>query len=160
MMLRTPVTRGSVSAYTVPTDCPEADGTFSWDSTTMVLVRLEAGGKYALGYTYADSSTAKLATVLLEKVVLKQDAFDHRAIWQAMLRFVRNLGETGISMMAIAATDNALWDLRARLLDVPLVSLIGKVRDSIPVYANGGFTTYTDQQLTKQFSGGRSRVSK
>jgi L-alanine-DL-glutamate epimerase-like enolase superfamily enzyme len=152
-MLQVPVTRGNVSVYTVPTDCPEADGTFSWDSTTMVLVRLEAGDKHALGYTYADFSTAKLATVLLEKVVLKQDAFDHGAIWQSMLRFVRNLGETGIAMMAIAAIDNALWDLRARLLDVPLVSLIGKVRDSIPVYGSGGFTTYSDQQLTKQFSG-------
>jgi L-alanine-DL-glutamate epimerase-like enolase superfamily enzyme len=119
----------------------------------MVLVQLEAGGKHALGYTYADPATAKLASTLLEKVVLKQDAFDHGAIWQSMLRFVRNLGETGISMMAVAAIDNALWDLRARLLDVPLVSLIGKVRDSIPVYGSGGFTSYTDEQLTTQFSG-------
>lgn len=153
MMERAPISHGSVSVYTVPTDSPEADGTFSWDSTTMVLVNLEAGGKRALGYTYADASTAKLAGTLIERVVLEQDAFDHGAIWQSMLRFVRNLGETGIAMMAIAAIDNALWDLRGRLLDIPLVSLIGKVRDSIPVYGSGGFTTYTDQQLTKQFSG-------
>jgi L-alanine-DL-glutamate epimerase-like enolase superfamily enzyme len=148
-----PVTRGSVSVYKVLTDAPEADGTFSWDSTTMVLVQLEAGGKHALGFTYADPATAKLASALLENIVLRQDAFDHGAIWQSMLRFVRNLGETGISMMAVAAIDNALWDLRARLLDVPLVILIGKVRDSIPVYGSGGFTSYSDDQLTKQFSG-------
>lgn len=148
-----PITRGDVSVYEVPTDAPEADGTFSWDSTAMVLARLEAGGKHALGYTYADSATARLASTLLEKVVLRQDAFNHGAIRQSMLHFVRNLGETGISMMAVAAIDNALWDLRARLLDVPLVSLIGKVRDSIPVYGSGGFTTYSDEQLTKQFSG-------
>ena len=153
MTQQAPITRGSVSVYKVPTDGPEADGTFSWDSTTMVLVQLEAGGKHALGYTYADSSTATLAAALLEKAVLKQDAFDHGAIWQSMLRFVRNLGETGISMMAVAAIDNALWDLRARLLDVPLVKLIGKVRDSIPVYGSGGFTSYSDEQLTTQFSG-------
>lgn len=55
--------------------------------------------------------------------------------------------------MAISAIDNALWDLRAQLLGVPLVSLIGKVRDAISVYGSGGFTTYTDEQLTRQFSG-------
>lgn len=153
MMRHAPISCGMVVVYTVPTDSPEADGTFSWDSTTMVVVKLEAAGKRALGYTYADASTANLAHKLIEKIVLNQDAFDHGAIWQSMLRFVRNMGETGIAMMAIAAVDNALWDLRARLLDVPLVNLIGKVRDSIPVYGSGGFTNYTDQQLTKQFSG-------
>src|SRR6185437_10359064 len=139
--------------YTAPTDAPEADGTYSWNSTTMVLVRLEAGGKNALGYTYADASTAKLAETLLDRVVLGEDAFCHGAILQSMLRAVRNLGETGIAMMAIAAIDNALWDLKALLLDLPLVNLIGAVRNSIPVYGSGGFTSYTDDQLAKQFGG-------
>ncbi len=49
-----------VSAYTVPTDAPEADGTLSWDATTIVLVHAQAGGKTGLGYSYADVSTAKL----------------------------------------------------------------------------------------------------
>jgi L-alanine-DL-glutamate epimerase-like enolase superfamily enzyme len=153
MLQHAKLTQGSVSVYKIPTDAPEADGTISWDSTTMVLVQLEAGGKHALGYTYADPSTAKLADTLLQQVVLGQDAFDHGAIWLAMLKHVRNLGETGIAMMAISAIDNALWDLRARLLDVPLVCLLGMVRNSIPVYGSGGFTTYTDEQLTRQFSG-------
>jgi len=38
----TPVGRVAVSAYTVPTDAPEADGTFHWDTTTLVLVLNEA----------------------------------------------------------------------------------------------------------------------
>lgn len=144
--------KATVSVYTVPTDAPEADGTFSWGSTTMVLVRLEAGGKRALGYTYADISTAKLAETLLQQVVLGQDVFSHGAILQSMWHAIRNLGGTGVAMMAISAIDNALWDLRARLLDVPLVSLIGRARDCIPVYGSGGFTSYSDDQLTKQFS--------
>ncbi|MDQ2752228.1 MAG: mandelate racemase, partial [Bacteroidota bacterium] len=31
-----------VSAYTIPTDSPEADGTIEWNSTTMVLVEITA----------------------------------------------------------------------------------------------------------------------
>ena len=153
MLKEAKLQKADVSVYTVPTDAPEADGTFSWDSTTMVLVQLEAGGRRALGYTYADVSTAKLAETLLQQVVLGQDAFSHSAILQSLWNAVRNLGGTGMAMMAIAAIDNALWDLRARLLDIPLVSLIGLMRESIPVYGSGGFTSYSDDQLTKQFNG-------
>lgn len=153
MLKEAKLQKAGVSVYTVPTDTPEADGTFSWDRTTMVLVHLEAGGKRALGYTYADASTAKLVDTLLHQVALGQDAFAHGAILQSMWNTIRNLGGTGVATMAIAAIDNALWDLRARLLDVALVNLIGKVRDSIPVYGSGGFTSYTDDQLIRQFGG-------
>lgn len=44
----------------IPTATPESDGTLEWDSTTLVLVELEGGGKNALGYTYADVATARL----------------------------------------------------------------------------------------------------
>lgn len=55
------ITQAKVAVYTVPSDAPDADGTFSWTSTTMVLVSLEAGGEYDIGYTYADAATVKLA---------------------------------------------------------------------------------------------------
>jgi L-alanine-DL-glutamate epimerase-like enolase superfamily enzyme len=52
--------------------------------------------------------------------------------------------------MAIAAVDVALWDLKAQLLDIPLVKLLGSARDSIDVYGSGGFTSYSISQLQKQ----------
>lgn len=147
------ITSADVKVYTVPTDAPEADGTFTWDSTTMVLVALDAGSKRGIGYTYADPSAGKLVKALLENLVRGKDVFDHGAILQAMYRQVRNSGETGITAMAISAIDNALWDLRARLLDIPLVSLLGSVREGIPVYGSGGFTSYDDAQLQHQLGG-------
>ncbi len=147
------ITKGQVAVYTVPTDAPEADGTFSWSSTTMVLVTLHAGGEQGIGYTYADAATGKLVQSLLEKVVRGHDLFDHGAILQAMYAQVRNSGETGVTSMAISAIDNALWDLRARLLNIPLVSLLGSVRQGIPVYGSGGFTSYDDGQLERQLGG-------
>ncbi len=149
----TKIMGGSVSVYSVPTDAPEADGTLSWKATTMVLVELESGPVKALGYTYADTATGLAAKKLLDAVVVGSNAFDQAATRQKMLRQIRNLGETGIAMMAVSAIDNALWDLRARLLGVPLVSLLGQVRDSIAVYGSGGFTTYTSKQLTDQLGG-------
>lgn len=147
------VTGGSVSFYTIPADAPEADGTCSWKSTSMALVQLQCGDVRALGYTYADAGTAKVADKLLREIVLHSDPMRSGETLQRMLREIRNMGETGIAMMAVSAIDNALWDLRARLLDVPLVTLLGQVRSGIPVYGSGGFTTYSDRQLSDQLGG-------
>lgn len=149
----TPITSSKVQVFTVPTDAPETDGTFAWSSTTMVLVQLNAGGKTGLGYTYADAATGEVVKSLLRKVVDGKDAFSRGAIRQAMMHQVRNSGETGITRMAISAIDNALWDLCARLLDAPLVNVLGRVRDGIAVYGSGGFTSYNDQQLSAQLGG-------
>lgn len=147
------IEKSRVRVFTVPTDAPEADGTYSWDSTTIVIVSVESAGCEGLGYTYADAATGKLTQTLLQRVVAGRDAFEHGAILRAMYHYVRNLGETGTTMMAIGAIDNALWDLRARLLDLPLVNLLGRVRDGIPVYGSGGFTSYDDAQLQAQLGG-------
>lgn len=147
------ITRAEVQVYTVPTDAPEADGTFAWTSTTMVLVTLDVGAKRGLGYTYAAAATGALLKSLLEKVVIGKDVFAHGAILQAMYQQVRNSGETGVDTMAISAIDNALWDLKARLLQAPLVDVLGRVRTGIPVYGSGGFTSYDDKQLQQQLGG-------
>jgi L-alanine-DL-glutamate epimerase-like enolase superfamily enzyme len=142
-----------VSAYKIPTDFPEADGTYAWDSTTLVVVEVTAGGTTGLGYTYADTATAQLIKDTLAAVVKGHNAMDVPGCWEAMVHKIRNLGRPGISSMAISAVDVALWDLKARLLDVALVTLLGAVRDAVPVYGSGGFTTYSIEQLQKQLGG-------
>ena len=46
-----------------------------------------------------------------------------------------------------------MWDLKARLLGLPLVSLLGAARDAVPVYGSGGFTSYTIARLQEQLAG-------
>ncbi|MGA7156463.1 MAG: enolase C-terminal domain-like protein [Acidobacteriaceae bacterium] len=151
------ITGSNVRVYTVPTDAPEADGTFSWKSTTIILVELEAAGRTGLGYTYAEAATGKLVDSLLKSVIQGKDVFAQAGILQSMFHHVRNSGETGVTSMAISAIDNALWDLRARILETPLVCLLGRVRDGIGVYGSGGFTSYSDEQLTNQLGGWASQ---
>ena len=143
----------TVGAYEVPTDAPEADGTLSWDSTVIVVVEARAGDAVGLGYTYADVSTAKLVASKLAGVVHGLDALAPQAAWRAMVGAIRNLGRPGVASMAIAAVDTALWDLKARLLELPLCRLLGGGRDCVPVYGSGGFTAYDDAQLSEQLSG-------
>lgn len=148
-----PIERVDVSAYKIPTDAPEADGTYAWDSTTLVVAEASAGGTRSVGYTYADTATARLIKDTLADVVRGRDAMDVPGCWSAMVRKIRNLGRPGIASMAIAAVDGALWDLKARLLDVSLVALLGAVRDAAPVYGSGGFTSYSIEQLQRQLGG-------
>ncbi|MGN6252999.1 MAG: enolase C-terminal domain-like protein [Marmoricola sp.] len=138
------------SAYTVPTDQPEADGTYAWDSTTLVVVEARAGGVTGLGYTYGPPATAALVEDALASVVEGLDAGDVGRAWHAMQARVRNVGRDGVAALAISAVDTALWDLKARLLDVPLHRLLGSVRDAVPIYGSGGFTTYDAPRLTEQ----------
>lgn len=147
-----PLSRVRAHAYTIPTDKPEADGTIAWNSTTLVIVEADAGGRTGLGYTYASASVVPLIDGLLAQTLEHRDAFDVPGAWLAMQRSVRNLGREGLAATAISALDCALWDLKAKLLDVPLARLLGRMRDAVPVYGSGGFTTYTDDDLRDQFS--------
>jgi L-alanine-DL-glutamate epimerase-like enolase superfamily enzyme len=157
-----PIEHVDVGAYTVPTDMPESDGTFEWTETTLVVVHVYAGGECGLGFTYADTSTAVLIRDKLAPLLGGCDALGIAGRWRDMVHAIRNMGRPGIASMAIAAVDIALWDLKAKLLNVPMVTLLGAVRDAIPVYGSGGFTSYSEAQLCEQLrrwaSNGVSRV--
>src|ERR1700744_3074497 len=146
------ITRISANAYTIPTDAPEGDGTFEWNSTTLVVAEIEAAGVTGLGYTYSDACVATLIKRTLAELLDGEDASDIGLLWLRMQRRVRNLGRDGIAATAISALACALWDLHAKRLNVSLAKLLGQVRDRIPVYGSGGFTTYTDQQMREQLT--------
>lgn len=138
------------SAITVPTDQPEADGTARWDSTTIVVVTVTSAGLTGTGWTYGPPACADVVDRELADVVVGRDPMAVTGTWTAMVRSVRNATRAGVVGYAISAVDVACWDLKARLLGVPLIDLFGAVRESVPVYGSGGFTTYDDERLTSQ----------
>ncbi|HEY5429929.1 MAG TPA: enolase C-terminal domain-like protein [Solirubrobacteraceae bacterium] len=142
-----------VSAYRVPTDVPESDGTAEWGATTIVVVRVRGGGRTGLGWTYGSPASAMVIESTLADVVVGGDALRVSAAWERMVVACRNLGRPGVASMAIAAVDTALWDLKARLLELPLATLLDAVRGSVPVYGSGGFCSYSDARLVEQLAG-------
>ncbi|MFL5354227.1 enolase C-terminal domain-like protein [Archangium sp.] len=148
-----PIERCEARAYEIPTDAPEADGTAEWNSTTLVVVELTAGGKRGLGYTYADAAAASLIQRSLSEELMGHDVMDVPARMVSLLTRVRNKGRPGLGAMALSAVDAALWDTKARLLEVPLVRLLGAARDWVPVYGSGGFTSYSVERLKEQLAG-------
>jgi L-alanine-DL-glutamate epimerase-like enolase superfamily enzyme len=149
----TPVSELRASVFTVPTDGPESDGTLEWEETTLVLVEVDAGGETGIGWTYGAAAAAKVVEDQLAGVVCGTSALDVRGLQLAMRRKLRNAGYPGIGAGAVSAVDVALWDLKAKLLGVPLVTLLGAIHEEVPVYGSGGFCSYTDEQLARQLAG-------
>ncbi len=147
-----PIESVEVFTYTVPTDAPEADGTLSWDSTTMVLVQIRAGNTVGTGWTYGPPACATMITATLAGIVAGRNALDVPGCFDAMVKATRNATRPGVVGYAISAVDVALWDLKARLLELPLFRLLGAVRTAVPVYGSGGFTSYTEGQLREQLT--------
>ena len=138
------------AAYRIPTDRPEADGTLAWNATTLVVAYVCAGNRRGIGVTYGHASVAALIGELLGPAITNHDGFDIEGCWIAMQRAVRNVGRSGIAGCAISAVDLALWDLKAQMLAVPLAKLLGGCRSEVPVYGSGGFTSYSDEELSEQ----------
>jgi L-alanine-DL-glutamate epimerase-like enolase superfamily enzyme len=151
--LREPVDSLQARVYTIPTDLPEGDGTLAWESTTMVLVQLRACGVTGTGWTYGPGACAQVIADQLAPVVVGASPLHVGGVFEAMVRAVRNAGRPGAVGYAISAVDAALWDLKARLLELPLHHLLGAVHEQVPVYGSGGFTTYSPSQLRDQLIG-------
>ena len=151
--LATTVDALTVSAFTVPTDEPESDGTLEWDSTTIVVVEAHANDETGLGYTYSDASAGTLIESKLLEIARDSDLERVPETWEAMSRALRNVGRPGLGFMALSAVDTALWDLHARCRGSSLAEALGAAHATVPVYGSGGFTSYSLERIREQLGG-------
>lgn len=148
--------------YVVPTTfdgepMPESDGTIGWDSTTVLVVEVDAGGRTGIGYAYMSATGFELVRDMLAPLVVGQDALAPGALFWRLARAVRNIGWPGIAASAISAIDVAVHDLKCKLLGVSLSGLLGGAHERIMAYGSGGFTSYSDAQLSEQLGGWADR---
>ena len=92
----TSVEKVDVSAYTIPTDAPEGDGTLRWESTTLIVCEIHAADHIGFGYTYGNKATASVADDLAGKCLLHRPALDIPSLHASILEQVRNDGSRGI----------------------------------------------------------------
>lgn len=148
------IARVACSVYRIPTDRPEADGTFAWDATTVLIVEAVAdSGLRGLGFSYCAAAAASVVRDELAPAIAGCQVEEVEAAWTAMLRAVRNIGRPGVAATAISAVDIALWDLRGRATGQPLFKLLGGRRSAVPIYGSGGFTSYSEAELAEQLGG-------
>ncbi len=104
-------------AYRVPTDRPEADGTYAWHATTIVVVEVDAGPVTGLGYTYTDASAALLAKSMLADVLRERPLVDIpaavHALWRAVRTTVRSRRSTATTPMRCCTRSSKAGSIRS-----------------------------------------------
>jgi L-alanine-DL-glutamate epimerase-like enolase superfamily enzyme len=140
--------------YRIPVHREMHDAIRHFSKMDLAVVRIETdGGLSGFGFTYSiipfgAREACSLVNRGLGQVIQELDPRDHEQIWTRMWRQVDWVGRGGIAILAVAAIDIAIWDLKAKAANMPLYRLLGGARKSIPVYnTDGGWLNHSIEQL-------------
>lgn len=126
--------------YRLPLARPWGDQTHRVTEIELVVTRIAAGGHVGTGFSYSVGVAALATQTLLDAYIaprlLGQEA-NPRVQWRQLWRHMHDAGGGGLTTMALAATDIALWDLIGKEQQRPLVDILGRFRESIPAYGSG-----------------------
>ena len=146
----------SVDVYLVsmPVGGGLTDATRKVEDIGFLLVKLTTQqGREGIGVTYHEvggEATRELIIRNMAPRLLGRDPLQTEALWWEFFHYLRGVGRKGLMYCALSAIDNALWDLKGKIFDVPLYRLLGGNKTSVPVYASGGWTSYDDDRLVEE----------
>ncbi|MDY6321406.1 MAG: mandelate racemase/muconate lactonizing enzyme family protein [Succinivibrio sp.] len=135
---------------------PIADSTHQLKEIAFYVVEAEdesgcSGQGYLLAFHYSrnaiEGALKDLRAFVLERGYEAHETLRIRQDWEAESEY---FGKGGINMNAGAVLNVALWDLRARILNVPVYKLLGSNITRIPVYGSGGWISYTEKELVDE----------
>ena len=145
------------AVYAIPTDRALEDATQSFDTLELVVVRVRLADRTeGMGITYTIGEGAEAIAAFTESVLrpllVGSDPAPRHA-YESMRTGTTFVGREGMSELAIAAVDIALWDAAARGAEEPLVSYLGGSHRSVPVYeTHGGWLHLSREELLETAS--------
>lgn len=138
----------------VLTDAMHGDHTHFELVTATVELQSGASGT---GYCYTGGRGGQSITAMIEHDLgpwlVGQSAYDVESLNQQMQWHMHYVGRGGIASFAISALDNALWDLRGKMLEEPLWKMAGGASQRCRAYCGGIDLHLTDEQLLQSVSG-------
>ncbi len=134
-----------------------ADATRKVETIGYTIVRITTDQVLeGFGVTYHEVGGEATKALIMNNMAPKligRDPFETEVIWQEFFGYLRGVGRKGLMFCALSAIDIALWDLKGKILNMPLYKLFGGAQTKIPVYASGGWTSYSDEQLVDEIKG-------
>jgi L-alanine-DL-glutamate epimerase-like enolase superfamily enzyme len=107
----------------------------------VVTLRLQTDqGVEGIGIAFAYDGLARAVHAVVEELAEVTVGHDPTRIEPLIARLhghASTLSNSGIFLVALSAIDCALWDIKAKLAELPLWRLLGGARDRVPTYASG-----------------------
>jgi L-alanine-DL-glutamate epimerase-like enolase superfamily enzyme len=143
--------------YRIPVHREMKDAIRHFSKMDLVFAYIETDqGVVGSGFTYSiiPFGAREIAYMIdsgIAEVIRGMDPRDHEEIWNRMWRQVDWVGRAGIAVLAVAAVDIAIWDLKSKLANMPLHRLLGGAREKVPVYnTDGGWLNHSVDQLVEE----------
>ncbi len=110
-----------------------------YSSRTICIVKIVSDtGHIGWGEGYGPASIIHAGIQHLSQYVIGQNPLETETIWETLYRRTMDFSRSGVLMSAISAIDVALWDLKGKILDMPVYQLLGgPKREYITPYATG-----------------------
>lgn len=146
-----------VHLVSAPVEGGFADATRKVETLGFVIVRiLTDDGQEGIGITYNEvggEATAELIRRNMVPKLIGRDPLETEVLWQEFFHYLRGVGRKGMTYCALSAVDIALWDLKGKILGLPVYKLLGGSNTKVPVYGSGGWTSFSDDELVAEITG-------
>ena len=146
-----------VNLVTEPVTAHITDATRTVGSIGYLIVRLTTDqGLEGFGVTYNEVGGIATKTLIedsLAPMLIGRNPFETEQYWQDMFQYLRGVGRKGLMFCALSVVDIALWDLKGKITGMPVYQLMGGAETKLPVYASGGWSSYTDDELVEEMKG-------
>ncbi len=137
-----------------PFDRPLTTGIHQFLSLENIVIQVKSEGLTGIGYAFCfdkhQANSIKSMVHSLAEGLIGRDISNIRSIWDELWWKINFIGQGGPPVMALAAIDTALWDIFSKRHNVPLYKMLGGVRDEVPVYATGGWISYSSEDLVNE----------
>jgi L-alanine-DL-glutamate epimerase-like enolase superfamily enzyme len=117
-------------------------------SSCSVLTIQDASGHE--GESLVFSSALPVLEKLLLPILFQNQGVPYPEVFRQLYWSIRNEGFRGVAASALGQLDWALYDLAARRQNLPLHTYLGSTRHSVPVYASGLGTNYSEKELEEE----------
>ena len=151
------IAKVSAELYQVPVHREMHDAIREFSTLDLIFARVETDeGASGRGFTYniIPHGAREVCTLIdhgIDELIRGMDPLDGERVWYQMWRRLDWVGRGGIAVLAVAATDIAIWDLKSQVTGLPLYKLLGGFREKVPVYnTDGGWLNHTVEQLVDE----------
>ncbi len=152
------IERIRISLASLPLQNPVSDAKVSTGrqkpltEVAMLFAEIESvQGGAGLGFSYAKRAGGPGLFAHAKEIapqLLREDPSDIARLWTKLMWAGASVGRSGLATQAIAAFDNALWDLKAKRAGLSIAKLLGAHRESVQCYnTSGGFLSTPLQQV-------------